>query len=254
MKVALLITSYNRPDALDLVLRSIANQSRIPDQIIICDDGSSVPTGNLVRSWASRLPLRYAWQPDRKFRAARVRNLGILAADADYLIWIDGDCILPSNFVRRHENLAKHGYLVAGGRHLLTQERTAFALAQNNAVNTMFRHWKFQYLPLGWIRDIQSSAWETVRTCNLSLYLDDFLKVAGFDESFEGWGREDSDFIIRLVRKKIRIRSGRLAACVAHLWHQETSRSALSVNDKLMQKTLQDENHSIAYSSMLGDL
>ena len=124
MNVCLLITTFNRPDALDLVLKTVATQSRIPDEVVVCDDGSSAETSMLVKRWEGVLPIRYAWQPDRDFRAARSRNLGVLKSVLEYVVWIDGDCLLPPNFVESHMNLARPGFLVAGGRYLLSNIET----------------------------------------------------------------------------------------------------------------------------------
>jgi glycosyltransferase involved in cell wall biosynthesis len=102
---ALIITTYNRPDALDRVLLSTMQQQTKPDQVIIADDGSTDDTSQLIQSWRSRLPLVHAWQPDQGFRAARARNLAIEQANAEHLILIDGDCLMPPNFVAAHRRL-----------------------------------------------------------------------------------------------------------------------------------------------------
>lgn len=253
MKVALLITTFNRPDALDVVLRSVVNQSRIPDQVIVSDDGSSQETVGLVNQWMKNLQLGYVWQPNLGFRAARSRNLGVCKVDAEYLICIDGDCLLPPNFVENHLRLAKPGYMVAGGRHLLSESDTCAMLCGAGSIESAFWHWKFRSVPLGPFRDLTPIAWETVRTSNLSVYLRDATEVYGFDESYVGWGREDSDFVVRLMRHGIKVRSGRLAACVAHLHHAERPRDQLSENDTRFHTCLNDPAHILASSSVLAE-
>ena len=88
----------------------------------------------------------------------------------------------------------------------------------------------------------------------MGMHRDSLLAIGGFDESYVGWGREDSDFVVRLIHKKTTVRSGRLSTCVAHLWHHEVSRNRLSVNDKFLQDTLTDESHILAKSSVLKSL
>ena len=105
--------------------------------------------------------------------------------------------------------------------------------------------------PLGPFRNLWSARWESVRTCNLSLYREDTIQIAGFDESFIGWGLEDSDFVIRLIHSGVKIRSGRLGACVAHLHHDESSRDRLSINHQRFQETLTNRDHVIATLSIL---
>ena len=85
MKISLVILTYNWPAALDRVLASVAGQRRMPDEVLIADDGSGAATADVVRRWQERLPvpLRHIWQQDQGFRAARCRNLGIAASQGD---------------------------------------------------------------------------------------------------------------------------------------------------------------------------
>ena len=253
MNVVLLITSFNRPDALDLVLKSVASQSRCVEQVVVCDDGSTLETCMLINQWAERLPIRHAWQPDCEFRAARSRNLGVSKSDAEYIVWIDGECILPPFFVANHMKLARPGYLVAGGRHLLTKSETDSLLDETVSIEGAFSHWKFKSLALGPLRDMMSNGWETVRTCNLGLYRQDLESVGGFDESYVGWGREDSDFVVRLMHGGIKVRSGRFATRVAHLHHLERSRDQLSKNDARFYARLSGLTDTYSKSSILAD-
>ena len=252
MQIALLITTYNRPDSLNLVLASVAKQSRFPNEVVICDDGSDPSTSDVIAAWSSRLPIRHAWCSDSNFRAALIRNLGILKSSADVLVFVDGDCILPPLFIENHLKLAQPGYLISGGRHLLSDEQTQSFLSGAPVLSAVFNNWKFSSLPLGPLRDFSPKNWESVRTCNLSMYREDALKIAGFDENYMGWGREDSDFVVRLIHSGVKIRSGRLAACVAHLYHPESPRDRLSVNDRRFSETLNNSTHVMATSSVLS--
>lgn len=251
VQVALLITTYNRPDALNLVLESVAKQSRLPDEVIICDDGSGSNTSEIIASWSDHLLIRQAWCPDMNFRAALTRNLGILKSVADILIFVDGDCLLPPSFIEQHLKLAEPGCLVSGGRHLLSDEQTKAVLSRSLEPSAVFDNWKFSSWPLGLLRDLSPQNWESVRTCNVSMHRQDALGIAGFDESYIGWGREDSDFVVRLIHSGVKIRSGRLATCVAHLYHPESSRDCLSVNDQRFRETLNNPTHVKANSSIL---
>lgn len=254
MNTSILITTFNRPRALDLVLKTVATQSRIPDEVVVCDDGSLAETRMLVKQWEELLPIRHAWQPDRDFRAARSRNLGVSKSYSDYLIWIDGDCLLPPNFVESHIKLAEPGYLVAGGRRLLPHAETQALLSDAESFERAFTHWKFRSIPLGILRNMNPTAWEIVRTCNLGLHRDDLEKVGGFDESYVGWGREDSDFVARLIHDGVKVRSGRFAACVAHLHHPGCARVQQSENDALFKSRLNDATQICSKSSILIEL
>lgn len=251
LQVALIITTYNRPDALRLVLESVAKQSRKPDQVIICDDGSDYSTRTIIRSWATRLSLYHVWCPDVNFRAALSRNLGILKTTADLLVFVDGDCLLPPPFIKNHLNLARGGCIVSGGRHLLSEDKTIAILNEDIGLSSAFDSWKFSSIPAGLFRDFSPENWELVRSCNLSVYREDVIRIGGFDESYVGWGREDSDFVVRLIHSGIKIRSGRLATCVSHLYHAESPRDKLSANEQRFRRTLNNPNHVMATSSII---
>ncbi len=251
MNVSLIITTFNHPNALDLVFETVTRQVRVPDQVVVCDDGSGPETRMLIERWAERLPILHTWQPNRDFRAARSRNLGACRTDSEYAILIDGDCLLPPSFVENHLKLASHGYLVAGGRQLLCDLDTRALLSGVASIDSAFKHWKFRSGPLGMLRDSRSDDWKTVRTCNFGLYRDALDAVGGFDESYLGWGREDSDFVVRLMRIGLKIRSGRLAACVAHLHHAERARNQFSTNDSRFHVCLNNPSQIFSKSSIL---
>ena len=232
MNTAVIITTYNWPRALHLVLASVARQTHLPSEVIVADDGSSAGTRATVEKWSSHLPIKHVWVPDRSFRAARVRNLAILKSSADHLILVDGDCILPPNFVSAHRTLVGGRHLVAGGRFLMSEAETKKVISPHSKKTVpAFLGWKFKSIPLGILRDLRPRNWSQVRTCNLSLMRDDLFQVGGFDEAYIGWGREDSDLVIRLIRSGVAVRSGRLAACVKHLHHGEGTKSKLGFNE-----------------------
>lgn len=254
MNFSLLITTFNCPSALDLVLKTVVLQSRVPDEVVLCDDGSSSETRMLIKEWEGRLPIRHAWQPDSNFRAARCRNLGLAKSNTEYIVWIDGDCLLPTNFLENHLKLSRPGYMVSGGRRLLTESKTQALIDESVPIESAFSHWKFFSVPCTVLRDSRPTAWETVRSCNFSLYRSDLDAVAGFDESFVGWGREDSDLVVRLMHKGVKVRSGRFAACVAHLHHDEQVQHRLSENDARFQSCFNDLTCVYSKSSILARL
>ena len=106
MTVSLIISTYNRPDALDVVLLSVSKQTVLPDEIIIADDGSTEATANVISKWndSSLLPLKikHIWQDDDGFRLAMIRNKAIAASESDYIIQIDGDAFIHPRFIQDH--------------------------------------------------------------------------------------------------------------------------------------------------------
>ena len=85
---------------------------------------------------------------------------------------------------------------------------------------------------------IATSRWQRVRTCNLGVWMDDFRRVRGFDETFEGWGFEDSDLAVRLLNAGVRRKEGAFATGVLHLWHRENDRKHEGRNWELLQQRI----------------
>jgi glycosyltransferase involved in cell wall biosynthesis len=241
MRSTLIITTYFQPRLLPLVLSSVASQMVKPEQIIVADDGTKPGLSLEMLSWKKKLPIDYVWQSDQGFRAARVRNLALAKVRHEHVIMIDGDCLIPSNFVMNHQNLSKKKTIVAGSRVLLNKDDSLDLLEKGFDCNQqkLFQNKKFLSLPLGFFRDVQKTNWKLARTCNLSAHTDDLLAVDGFDEAYVGWGREDSDLVVRMINNGCSIRSGRMAVCAQHIYHQPESRHRLSRNDRLLRDVLE---------------
>jgi glycosyltransferase involved in cell wall biosynthesis len=255
-RISVIVTTYNREDALDAVLRSLSRQSDRDFDVVIADDGSGPATRALIEAWRPRLgvPLIHAWQRDDGFRAAESRNRAILAARGDYCIFLDGDCLVRPDFVAAHRRLAERGYFVTGNRILLSEQLTAEVLGKRLAAETWrFATWLRQWrrgginrllplltLPLGPLRKWRARAWRGARSCNLAIWRADLLAVDGYDAAYAGWGREDSDLLVRLLHAGVRRKDGNFATGVLHLWHPEADRSRLADNDEQLAAILRD--------------
>ena len=250
-QLSLIITTYNRPDALKIVLNSVTNQQMLPTEVLIADDGSDDSTAVLLQKLQLPFPTKHIWQEDQGFRAASARNRAVAAATGDYLVFIDGDCLLRPNFIQQHHQLAAQNWFVAGHRLLLsasyTQQLLAFPITPPisllQAIQARMRGNLNRLLPLLTLPDSQwrlhrPQRWQAARTCNLGMWRDDFVRVNGFDERFNGWGYEDSDLAVRLIRAGVGCKDGRYATGVYHLWHQENDRSRERDNHQLLQATL----------------
>jgi glycosyltransferase involved in cell wall biosynthesis len=245
--ISVIVTSYNREDALDAVLRSLAGQVDRDFEVVVADDGSGPGTAELVNSWKARFGrrLEHVWHVDRGFRAAEIRNRAILAAHGAYCVFLDGDCIVRPDFVGTHRRLAERGWFVTGNRVLLSPELTTSVLRDKqtpeawsaarwlaersrggvNRLSALF------YLPLGFLRRIRQRAWRGARSCNLAIWRSDLDRVDGFDANYSGWGKEDSDIIVRLLHAGVRRKDGAFATGVIHLWHAEADRAQLAENE-----------------------
>ena len=240
MHISLVITTYNRPDALKIVLSALSVQRTSVDfEVIIADDGSTKETATLIEQTRVTVPysLHHVWQEDKGFRAAMARNRAIAMACGDYVIFLDGDCVPLSDFVASHYQLAELGWFVVGNRILLSQRLTHQVIDHAWPVWTWsFSQWGRFYLrgdvnrlfPLVKLpklfRTYRSHTWQGAKTCNLGVWREDLLSVNGFDEGFEGWGHEDAELVVRLLKSGIRRKEGRFAVPVCHLWHPQQDR------------------------------
>ena len=252
--ISVIVSTYNREDALDVVLRALSRQSDRKFEIIVADDGSGPATARLVREWASRtaLPIKHVWHEDRGFRLADIRNCGIHASTGAYLLFLDGDCIARRNFVAAHRRFAEPGWFVTGTRILLSRNLTdrilhyglepeSWGLARwvvERSRRQLNRFAPLLDLRLGGMRKLSARRWRGARGSNMAFWRTDLEKVDGFDTSFSGWGREDSDLFIRLIRAGVHRKDGRFATGVLHLWHPEADRSRLAENDRQLDEVL----------------
>jgi glycosyltransferase involved in cell wall biosynthesis len=252
--VSVIVTTYNREDALDAVLTALARQSDTGFEIVIADDGSGPATAALVERWQARLSvaLSHVWQADCGFRAAEIRNRAILASRGNYFLFLDGDCIARPDFIATHRRLAERGWFVTGNRVLLSQALTAAVLREElqpqswsagewlrrRRAGDVNRLAALLRLPLGPLRKLVGRQWRGARSCNLAVWRSDLERVDGFDAGFSGWGREDSDLLIRLLHAGVRRKDGRFATGVVHLWHPEADRAQLAANDARLRAAI----------------
>ena len=224
-------------------------------EVIVADDGSGPATAALIERWKQQLgvPLAHVWQEHRGFRAAEIRNRALLAARGDYCVFLDGDCIVRPDFVAMHRRLAearlvRHRQPRAAvadadrgrpARRPAARELDALPTGSRGAASGgVNRLAALLRLPLGPLRKLEAGKWEGARSCNLAVWRRDLDAVDGFDASFHGWGREDSDLLVRLLHAGVRRKDGRFATGVIHLWHAAADRTQLNTNDAKLEAVL----------------
>ena len=260
-KISIIVSTYNWPEALNLVLIALNNQSYQKFEVLVADDGSTQDTRQLVERHQIdyKQPLHHIWHVDLGFRLSAIRNRAIKSCDGQYLIFLDGDCIPRSNFIEAHAYLAKQGKFVTGNRILLSKEFTQTVLRKQihihqNSLIQWVKHRLYgdinRLLPLltlslKWWRDRNQSEWRRAIGCNIAAWKTDLLHTNGFDEDFVGWGYEDSDLVMRLINTGVYRREGRYATGVIHLWHPETEKNAANSNLQQLMNT-QNSQKTIA--------
>jgi len=135
--ISVVISTYNREDALDVVLRSLSRQTDRQFEVVVADDGSDAATTRAVESWSHMpVPLKHVRHEDRGFRLAEIRNRAVLASAGSYCIFLDGDCLVGPNFVAAHRHQAEPGYFVTGNRVRLSQKLSLRILAERLEAET----------------------------------------------------------------------------------------------------------------------
>lgn len=249
MKISLIITTYDRPDALELSMLSALRQTRPPEEILIADDGSGEETKRCVDRLAadSPVPIHHIRQSHRGFRAAMIRNKAMARAQGDYILLVDGDMILHKDFVQDHKAAAKPGHFSQGSRVLITEEKTVQVLRTRQMNFSPFEPGlmnRKNALRSPLLRRCFSGSRKGlrgIRTCNFSFWMSDALSVNGFNEDFEGWGREDSEFAARMLNNGVLRQDIKFSALAFHLYHPRCSLSSLSVNDQLLENTVRNQ-------------
>src|ERR1044071_7810035 len=107
--LALVIATYNWPEALKLVLESVLEQTVMPDEILIADDGSGYSTKLLIDSYRNKfkVPLKHFWHRDNGFQKTLIMNQAIAGTDCDYIVQVDGDIVLNTHFIEDHKKVAE---------------------------------------------------------------------------------------------------------------------------------------------------
>lgn len=230
--VSLIISTYNWPEALELVFISVRNQKVLPNEVIIADDGSDARTLQVIEAFKTNfnIPVKHLWQEDLGFRKTIIMNKAIEAAIGDYIVQIDGDIILHSHFIKDHLHEAEKGFYIKGSRSMLSPQLTqelllhkrinvhAFTKGVGSKVNASHLPF-FSTLFKG--NKLRSN---NLRGCNFSFWKQDFIAVNGYNNDMEGWGHEDIELAARLTNLGIKQRQLKLKAVCFHLFHKIYSR------------------------------
>lgn len=245
MRIALLITTYNWTEALNLVLMSVQNQSRYPDEILIADDGSTEDTKILIDSFRDKIPvpIKHIWQEDKGFRKTKILNKTIIQSEADYIIQVDGDCILHRKFVEDHINNISPNTFLYGARANITSNTVEKVIANNiihfkpfsKLLKKKTRSWRIPILSRLYK---PQSQFGSIRGCNMSYWKKDFIDINGYNEDMEGWGGEDIEFAVRLLSNKINSRRLRYLGIMYHIYHKPSDNDNISLNDSVYQSAV----------------
>lgn len=236
MKLSVIITTYNSEDWLRKVLIGYSVQTETDFELVIADDGSTVKTKQVIESFASKFKysILHVWQEDDGFRKSEILNKAILKANADYLLFTDGDCIPRKDFVKTHLKHQQKGYFLSGGYFKLPLYLSIFISEKdienqncfstkwlvNNGLKTSFKMTKLtqnKYFAsfMNWITPTK----KTFNGHNSSVFKEDLLVINGFNQDMH-YGGLDREVGERLFNLGILAKQIRYEAICLHLHHE----------------------------------
>lgn len=237
MKVSVCVTTYNKSDILEKTLAHVGRMRRLPEEVLICDDGSGPETAAMLERVGKEYPvkLRHIWQEDKGWRVTKARNNGVRAAHGDYLLFLDGDCLPHPRWLEDHLRLAEKGRFVLGDRVHVKED-----FVKN------FRY-RFPGILFDVLRKRLAKRWLVVRNplekpycfrlagvnarrlaqmglgCNFGAWKEDLEKVNGFNEALSGWSLEDIELFARLLAAGCEAGKVYRHALVFHLDHGKST-------------------------------
>jgi len=237
-QATLFVSTYNLPRHLQLVCEGILKQSHDDFETIICDDGSDEKTRKIISSFKERasFPVLHLWQKNEGFRKCKILNEGLRAAKGEIFIFLDGDCIPHKHYIKDHVQNQEDGFYLAGRRMELGEKFS------RTLESKMIQNGCFDYPHFSLIRSVLQKDSEhlqrsirisskiirkllgmnriiDMKGCNYSVQKKYLLEINGFDEEYEGYGREDTDVELRLQNLGLKIKSMKGLALQFHVWH-----------------------------------
>jgi GT2 family glycosyltransferase len=250
MKASLIISIYKNISDLKVVLDALEYQTERDFEIIISEDGNDKEVAKFVQEYQSSFPVIHLSQPDEGWRKNQALNRAILASNSEYLIFIDGDCVLHHRFVQQHLRLAQARGIVAGKRIKLGlkfseklrhtplpefEKSLLFklpALIQDRAKFVEEGFFINPDGPFNFIAAKRKMRW--LKGCNFSCYKLAMIEINGFDEDYQKPAiGEDIDLTWRFNGLGYRLISARNYAVQYHLYHKENWTSQVE-NEAIM--------------------
>ena len=241
--LSVIVTTFERPRHLRRVLLSLAVQQDFAGrlEVIVADDGSQDETPQVVEEFASQVsfPVRFVTHQHEGFWPARTRNEGFAASSGRYILFLDGDCVVPPDHLAIHMRMRRPGRAYTGDCVRLDPQ-TSEKITEDVVRRAEYLRWTCR----GELRRLAIAHWKAVfyhlirhpekprvLTGNLALWREDFLRINGFDENYRGWGCEDDDFGLRLHQAGIRVCSIRRWTRTYHLWHPRVATAPQKVSN-----------------------
>lgn len=242
-EASLIVSTYNQPRQLVRVLQQLHRQTTPPAMVVIADDGSDPETAEQIAASAPALnfPVIHVWQEHRGFRKTIILNEAIARTRSEYVVFLDGDCIPTPRFIEDHLRLAEQGFFVQGRRAFIAETAVESYLTGKHSIPALLMRGRVSglskavRLPRPLIK--RDTGQRGLIGCNLGIWRRDLDAINGFDESFTGWGGEDSDLGNRLYNLGNQRKFVYGRAIVYHLNHPKLSRERFPANLEKLEHT-----------------
>ena len=238
MKISLVLSTYKSPRFLECVLESLLRQTRAPFEVLVAEDGEFTPNRQVIEKYRSQIPFRlqHITQADIGNRKPLILNKAILKSEGDYLLFVDGDCVLRKDFIAAHFELACEKSFLTGRRVELSETATNLVtpelvsngyldgwplrLMWDSVVGQTDSLGRFFKTPRALREIFRQNKVHDIRGCNFSVHKRNLVAINGFGNDFSGAYGEDSDVEIRLKLLGLEMKSVKGAAIQFHLWHK----------------------------------
>lgn len=256
MNISVILSTYNNPEWLQKVLWGYERQTYETSEIVIADDGSGDETKQLIEYFSanSQLKIKHCWHPDNGFQKCQILNIATTAADGEYLIFTDGDCVPTPDFIATHASHAEPGFLISGGYCKLPmdlskliskddiQSGQAFDVSwlKQNGLKSFSSSLKLGLSsPWNKLADSLTTTKPTWNGCNASTWKADVIRVNGHNETMQ-YGGEDREMGLRLLNLGLQAKQLRHRAVLIHLDHARgyVNQEALDKNLAIRQSTI----------------
>ncbi len=187
-KYSVIVPVFNRPDEVDDLLKSLTEQTQKNFEVIIVEDGSSVPCDKVIEKYADSLDISYHTKPNSG--PGTTRNYGAQRAKGDYFIFFDSDCIIPTDyFYHVDKELNSNPADSFGGPDTMHSSFTPIQKAISYSMTS--------FLTTGGIRGGRKRLDKFYpRSFNMGISKEVFERTEGFSTMRFG---EDIDFSLRII-------------------------------------------------------
>ena len=256
-QASIIISIYNNIDALRLILHALSIQTEKDFEIIVSEDGDSSQVREFIKHIKPDFPnLVHKTQADHGFRKNTALNRAIVSAHAEYLIFIDGDCVPHPRFVASHIANAAQGQVCSGRRAELGPRLSKCVLQRPQWFSTVVNPFVYSILTIpalldhaknyeagfysGFLHRRTQHKQPGILGCNFSAYKQDLLRVNGFNEDYTAPAiGEDADLEWRLRQIGVTVKNIKFLAPLYHLYHEHKFQAS-NANKAIMEDTIKN--------------